>query len=91
MFFLFFYSGNVLNDLGLLMTQLQKYDKATEYFEKALEFLNNAQRENKRIKAVLNQNLGAAYNFVGDFQRAIKHHEDGRKLFGNQIFCIMYL
>lgn len=72
------------------MTQLQKYDKAREYFEKALEFINNAQRENKGVEAVVNQNLGAAYNFVGDFQRAIKHHEDARKLFGKQIFCIMF-
>ncbi|KAK3604713.1 hypothetical protein CHS0354_018953 [Potamilus streckersoni] len=62
-----------LNELGLLYTQIQQYDKATKCFEQALPIIRNCEG-NPKLEAVILQNLGAAYNFVGDYQRSKTFH-----------------
>ncbi|XP_053405354.1 dentin sialophosphoprotein-like isoform X2 [Mercenaria mercenaria] len=69
-------AGKIWNDLGLVFTQLQEYYKATSCFEKAVEQVQSSHGSNPQLEAVVLQNLGAAYNFQGDYQRAIKFHED---------------
>ncbi len=69
-------SARVLNELGLLYTQIQSYQEALLCFERALENVNQADGEKPQLQVVIMQNLGAAYNFLCDFQRAIKFHED---------------
>ncbi|XP_052278229.1 uncharacterized protein LOC127876808 isoform X2 [Dreissena polymorpha] len=66
--------SKILNDLGLLRTQCKEFERATECFEKANEMLNMSHETGQRrdrLAAVILQNLGASYNFVSDFQRAI--------------------
>ncbi|KAL3867028.1 hypothetical protein ACJMK2_044269 [Sinanodonta woodiana] len=62
-----------LNELGLLYTQIQQYDKATTCFEQA-RLIIHSHEGNKKLEAVILQNLGAAYNFVGDYQRSKTFH-----------------
>lgn len=77
---LYFFSGNVFNDLGLLYTQLQKYDKAVKCFEEALPLVQTS--EDRKREAVVRQNLGAAYNFIGEYQRAISFHKSAADMHG---------
>lgn len=72
-------TGSIFNDLGLLYTQLQKYDKALKCFEEALPLAQNS--EDKKREAVIRQNLGAAYNFVGEYQRAISFHKSAADMY----------
>ena len=79
-FFLFIISGSIFNDLGLLFTQLQKYDKAKKCFEEALPLAQSSGEKKK--EAVIRQNLGAAYNFIGEYQRAISFHKSAADMYG---------
>ncbi|XP_052796957.1 tetratricopeptide repeat protein 24-like isoform X5 [Mya arenaria] len=74
-------AGKVLNDLGLVFTQVQEYNHATTCFEKAHEMIQMSHTSNNQLRAVILQNLGAAYNFTCDFQRAIKYHEDAADIY----------
>jgi tetratricopeptide (TPR) repeat protein len=73
-------SGGIFNDLGLLFTQLQKYDKAKKCFEEALPLAQSSGEKKK--EAVIRQNLGAAYNFIGEYQRAISFHKSAADMYG---------
>jgi tetratricopeptide (TPR) repeat protein len=79
-FFFFIISGSIFNDLGLLFTQLQKYDKAKKCFEEALPLAQSSGEKKK--EAVIRQNLGAAYNFIGEYQRAISFHKSAADMYG---------
>lgn len=79
-FFFFIISGSIFNDLGLLFTQLQKYDRAQKCFEEALPLAQSSGEKKK--EAVIRQNLGAAYNFVGEYQRAISFHKSAADMYG---------
>ncbi|XP_033749635.1 uncharacterized protein LOC117334243 isoform X4 [Pecten maximus] len=72
--------GNALNDLGLIYTQMQKYDRAISCFEQALPLVRGKSGDKKQ-EAVILQNLGATYNFVGDYQRAVGFHESASSLY----------
>ena len=63
-----------------MYTQLQKYDKALKCFEEALPLAQSS--EDKKREAVIRQNLGAAYNFVGEYQRAISFHKSAADMYG---------
>lgn len=80
-FYLFsFFLGNIFNDLGLLYTQLQKYDKAVSCFQEALPLAQSS--DDRKREAVIRQNLGAAYNFIGEYQRAISFHKSAADMYG---------
>ena len=81
-------SGKIFNDLGLVYTQLQNYDLACSCFENALPLVR-APSENKQLEAVILQNLGASYNFQGEYQRSIKFHEDAADAYG-KIYMLQY-
>ncbi|XP_061198246.1 tetratricopeptide repeat protein 24-like isoform X2 [Saccostrea echinata] len=66
--------GTIYNDLGLIFTQRQKYDKAVSCFELALPMVEGPEGDEKQM-AVLLQNLGATYNFLGNYQKAVEYHE----------------
>jgi hypothetical protein len=36
----------------------------------------------KKKEAVIRQNLGAAYNFIGEYQRAISFHKSAADMYG---------
>jgi len=75
-----------------VFTQVQDYAQATACFERAHEMIQMSHAENHHLQAVVLQNLGAAYNFTCDFQRAIKYHEDAADLYGivslHILFCL---
>ncbi|XP_062578947.1 tetratricopeptide repeat protein 24-like isoform X4 [Saccostrea cucullata] len=66
--------GTIYNDLGLIFTQRQKYDQAVSCFELALPMVEGPEGDEKQM-AVLLQNLGATYNFLGNYQKAVEYHE----------------
>ncbi|KAL4227556.1 tetratricopeptide repeat [Mactra antiquata] len=75
-------AAKILNDIGLAFILIHKYDKARVCFEKAEERLLCSHIHQARLEAVIKQNLGAVYNFIGEYQRAVKFHEDSILIFG---------
>ena len=64
---------------GISFSQLQKYDRAKKCFEEALPLAQSSGEKKK--EAVIRQNLGAAYNFVGEYQRAISFHKSAADMY----------
>ncbi|KAL4217055.1 tetratricopeptide repeat [Mactra antiquata] len=75
-------AAKILNDIGLAFTLIHKYDKARVCFEKAEERLLCSHIHQAQLEAVIKQNLGAVYNFIGEYQRAVKFHEDSILIYG---------
>lgn len=73
--------GTILNDLGLIFTQRQKYDRAVSCFESALPMVEGPSGDGKQL-AVIFQNLGATFNFLGNYQRAVEYHEKAADMYG---------
>ena len=73
--------GTIYNDLGLIFTQRQKYDKAVSCFESALPMVEGADGDKKQM-AVIFQNLGATFNFLGNYQKAVEYHEKASDMYG---------
>ncbi|XP_078338565.1 uncharacterized protein LOC111134473 isoform X3 [Crassostrea virginica] len=72
--------GTIYNDLGLIFTQRQKYDKAVSCFESALPMVEGADGDKKQM-AVIFQNLGATFNFLGNYQKAVEYHEKASDMY----------
>ena len=83
----FVFSAKILNDLGLLMTQKQKFVEAKKYFIEALDVLDSSciTNDNTHLKAVINQNLGAVLNFTKDFYKAIQRHTKAKNCYGKHL------
>ncbi|XP_074651471.1 uncharacterized protein LOC141906154 [Tubulanus polymorphus] len=75
--------GKVYNDLGLTYTQCGEFEKACQSFELALPLSRGSSGDRKR-EAVLLQNIGAIYNSLGDYQKAVEMHEKAIELHGEQ-------
>ena len=67
--------ADVLNNLGTSYYSLGNYNKAIEYYKKALEIRINTLDENHPDVASSYNNLGAAYNGLGDYNKAIYFFE----------------
>ncbi|KAK3743119.1 hypothetical protein RRG08_063980 [Elysia crispata] len=67
-------TGNVFNEIGLVYTQMAKYEKALESSQCALSILKSTDCDGKLI-AVVYQNMGALYNYMGRFQEAVEYHK----------------
>ncbi|XP_023932036.1 uncharacterized protein LOC106170949 [Lingula anatina] len=73
--------AKVMVDLGILYTQCREFSKAASCFEEGLPHCRGLSADEK-TEAVLLQNLGAAYNSLGDFQRALSFHQKAADLHG---------
>ncbi|KAK3086275.1 hypothetical protein FSP39_016180 [Pinctada imbricata] len=71
--------GNLYNDLGLIYTQMTKYDKAVSCFEQALPLVKNV--GDMKQEAVVLQNLGATFNFLAEFDKAVQYHQQAADLY----------
>lgn len=69
------------NDLGLIFTQCKIYDKAEICFTLGLDEARKPNGDEKQ-QAVLLQNLGAIYNFLGDYRRSLQFHEEAARKYG---------
>ena len=74
------------NNLGTAWNAKGKYDKAIEYYEKALEFDLKAFGEDHPDVATYRNNLGSAWKAKGEYDKAIEYYEkalkSGIKTFG---------
>lgn len=59
------------NHLGLLQNDIQEYDKALFYYNKALSFLNRV-KENRNLEDECLNNIGLTYLEKGDYSKALK-------------------
>ncbi len=82
-------AGELYNELGLTYTQCHEFAKAATCFELALPLSRGVARDKKQ-EAVILQNLGAVYNSLGDYQRAIGFHESAAALHGMLGWFIRY-
>ena len=76
-----FFVGRLYNELGLTYTQCHEFAKAAMCFELALPSSRGPKAERKQ-EAVITQNLGAVYNSLGDYQRALQFHQKAAALHG---------
>ncbi|XP_048753430.1 tetratricopeptide repeat protein 24-like isoform X2 [Ostrea edulis] len=72
--------GTIYNDLGLIFTQRQKYEKAVSCFELALPMVKGQDGDEKQLAVIL-QNLGATFNFLGNYQSAVEYHEKAANMY----------
>ncbi|XP_064608558.1 uncharacterized protein LOC135472807 [Liolophura sinensis] len=77
------YLGFMYNDLGLIFTQCNIYDKAEMCFNLGLQDSRKPNGDEKQ-QAVLLQNLGAIYNFLGDYRRSLQFHEEAATKYAKQ-------
>ena len=73
--------------MGLVYNQLEHPHNAVDCFELALELEllsegNNADPEHEQLRAVLRQNLGAVYNHLSQFEKALHCHHISVELHG---------
>ncbi|XP_064620021.1 uncharacterized protein LOC135483250 [Lineus longissimus] len=66
--------GEIYHDLGLIYVHCKEYSKGCCCFELALPLVRTVEPRGKKEAAVI-QNLGACYNALGDYQRAVGFHE----------------
>ncbi|XP_067664846.1 uncharacterized protein [Haliotis asinina] len=79
----------ILNEIGLLFTQLREMDRALECFNQARQMLSYADNNVRRNEAVIIQNIGAVHNFKSvdnkqAAQTALKFHEEAISKYGHQ-------
>ncbi|XP_046574232.1 uncharacterized protein LOC124282313 [Haliotis rubra] len=79
----------ILNEIGLLFTQLREMDRALDCFNQARQMLSYADNNVRRNEAVIIQNIGAVHNFKSVDNRpaaqiALKFHEEAISKYGRQ-------
>ena len=74
-------SGRLYNDLGLIFTQCHNFTNAAHCFEQAVSVFHGTSQGSKE-EAVVLQNLGAVYNSLGAYDKALKLHESAASLHG---------
>ena len=79
------FPGVLYHDLGLVYTQCHEFARAATCFELALPLCGQHGKSSHR--AVILQNLGAAYNSMHEYHHAVGFHEAAATLHGN-IFAI---
>ena len=80
--------ATLLNNLGLVWDSKGNYDKAIDYYEKALQINMKALGENHIEVATNYNNLGSAWQSKGDYDKAIDYFEKALQIdlnaFGGQ-------
>lgn len=71
--------GIIYNGLGLVNFNLKDYDKAIEYYLKAIKIFNLD--DSKREKAVIYQNMAGCYVEKNNFQKADQFYREALKTF----------
>ena len=78
----------MFNEIGLVYTQMAKYEKALESSQCALSILKSTDCDGKLI-AVVYQNMGALYNYMGRFQEAVEYHKMAIEKHGENTHYLM--
>ncbi len=76
-------STDALNNLGLAWDSKGDYNKAIEYYEKALQSDLNTFGEEHPNVAIRWNNLGLAWDSKGEYDKAIEYYEKALKSFKN--------
>ncbi|MBO1225335.1 MAG: tetratricopeptide repeat protein [Candidatus Scalindua sediminis] len=74
-------NSTYLNEAGYSFQTLAQYDRAIEYYEKALESDLKTLGEDHPDVAIDWDNLGSAWKAKGEYDKAIEYHEKALKVF----------
>lgn len=72
--------SGLLNNKGLVYQDMKQYDKASEHFEKALEYMRKVEDNEAEIATALN-NLATAQYGAGEKEKAIKSLDESLAIF----------
>ncbi len=72
--------ANVMNNMGIIKSQLGLYDHAITFYEKSLSIFEAAGNKELRLATVY-QNLGICYNAIGDIEKARTYYENADRIF----------
>lgn len=73
-----YYTSYTLNNLGYLMTVLDDYKQAIEYYENSLDYLDKETYPDDLAHVYIN--IGNAHHALGNYEIAIKNFRKARKL-----------
>lgn len=66
-------TADAYNNIGIVYQNLGDYDKALEYYFKALEITKDVLGEKHRDTAMSYNNIGAVYDDLGDYDKALEY------------------
>ena len=73
--------ASVLNNLGVIESQLGLYNNAIAYYERALPIYEAAESNELRSLASVHQNLAICFSSMGDIEKAISYYEKAERTF----------
>ncbi|ESO92584.1 hypothetical protein LOTGIDRAFT_162494 [Lottia gigantea] len=74
-------TANMLNDVGLVLSQYERLNEAEKCYKKALSMVS-ALSSTEKLTAIILQNLGALYNITGQYHNSIDYHIQAAAKFG---------
>ena len=75
-------SAKIYHDIGLLYISEKLYKSAGECFEQSLRCLERTDKKDKYLHATILQNIGAVYNYMRDYKKAITFHRRAVDIYG---------
>ena len=71
--------AKLYNEVGVLYSQCGEFQRAATCLELSLP-KHRGEQNDKRLEAMIRQNLGAVYNCLNDYKRALPLHQEALML-----------
>lgn len=78
-------TAKIYHDIGLLYISEKLFKSAGECFEQSLRCMENSATSDKYLLATILQNIGAVYNYMKYFRKAISFHRRSADVYGEYL------